>query len=387
MIRIIKKSIRTIKRFGFREFLKRFMILIDRKTSPSKYFHQIDSTAGEVLFISGEPKNATSYYRCEIPKLQLESVGITCDIVHEDFVNLDWIIKYKYVVFYRTILNDINRQVLEICKKNGIKTFFSVDDFVYRSDLIQGLDYYKNLDPVDSKRLIDRADSMVELMKNVDGGISSTNYLVGDMKKYIKGEVFVLRNGYKDRCDTLNSERINRGLNDKMILGYFSGSETHDRDIDLFYPSLVKLFAKHSNLEMWVGGRFNYDFGEYKARVKKMPFVPRDKFMKLLFNIDINLLPLEDNEFNRGKSEIKFIEGALLGIVTVASNVGDLPEIIKHGETGFLVKTLDDWYEIISNLIDQRDKIVEIGQNARKYVLGKYAIEKSGKEFADFLRK
>ncbi len=387
MLRLIKKSIRTIKRFGFLEFLKRLGILIDRKISPSKYFHMIDSPTGEVLFVSGEPKNATSYYRCEIPAYQLNTVGLSSDIVYEDFVNLEWIENYKYIIFYRTILNDTNKKILEICKKKGIKTFFSVDDFVYRSDLIVNLDYYKNLDSGDARRLVDRADSMIELIGQVDGGISSTKYLARDMKKYIKGEVMVLRNGYKDTYDTLYNERINRNPNEKIVLGYFSGSETHDKDIDLIFPSLARLFDKYSNLELWVGGRFNYDFAKLGDRVKRFPFLPRDEFLKLKSKIDINLLPLEDSEFNRGKSEIKFTEAALLGIMTVASNVGDLPEIIKHGETGFLAKSVDDWYEIISNIVEKKEKIGEIGQNARKYVLEKYAIMQSGKEFADFLRK
>ena len=42
----------------------------------------------------------------------------------------------------------------------------------------------------------------------------------------------------------------------------------------------------------------------------------------LISEVDINLAPLVDSIFNRAKSEIKWIEAALVKVPTVASKIG-----------------------------------------------------------------
>lgn len=56
---------------------------------------------------------------------------------------------------------------------------------------------------------------------------------------------------------------------------------------------------------------------------------------------DIGLAPLEDNEFNRCRSPIKFLEYTACGVATVASDVGVYRSVIGH-QMGLLVAD-DEW--------------------------------------------
>jgi glycosyltransferase involved in cell wall biosynthesis len=59
------------------------------------------------------------------------------------------------------------------------------------------------------------------------------------------------------------------------------------------------------------------------------------------------LAPLEDTEFNRGKSDIKFAEYAAVGTVTIASDIGAYKEGV-----GYTAKNNSkDWYKKLERLI------------------------------------
>ena len=107
--------------------------------------------------------------------------------------------------------------------------------------------------------------------------------------------------------------------------------------------------------------------------------------MKTLAGVDINLFPLEDTEFNQGKSEIKFSEAGLLGTVSLVSSVGDMAEIIRDGENGFLVGAKEEWKEKLQGLIDNSDLRDRVGQNANKYITDNYNLEKLGGKLDQFL--
>ena len=73
----------------------------------------------------------------------------------------------------------------------------------------------------------------------------------------------------------------------------------------------------------------------------------------------------------------------------VATNVGGIPELMKDGETGFLVEkgNSEEWIKKISILIDSKEKRKEMGENGRKFVEENFSWEKIAKEFLKDLEK
>ena len=73
------------------------------------------------------------------------------------------------------------------------------------------------------------------------------------------------------------------------------------------------------------------------------------------------------------------LEAMACGLPTIASDVGGIPELIKEGETGFLVPPGDSvlMAERISNLIHQPEIVSTIGMNAylsaKKFTIGRQA--------------
>ena len=96
-------------------------------------------------------------------------------------------------------------------------------------------------------------------------------------------------------------------------------------------------------------------------------FVPYARYEDALKTSDIALLPLQDNIFNRAKSDLKFIECANSGAVALASPVV-YSDVIKDGENGFIFKNLKDFSNKLKMLIESPAKRREVAENAYNYV-------------------
>jgi glycosyltransferase involved in cell wall biosynthesis len=72
------------------------------------------------------------------------------------------------------------------------------------------------------------------------------------------------------------------------------------------------------------------------------------------------------------------VEPMACGKVVVGTNAGGIPEIIEHGQDGLLFppRDPDALAEILLGLLQHRDRLSEIGQQARQRVLELFTIEK-----------
>jgi hypothetical protein len=67
--------------------------------------------------------------------------------------------------------------------------------------------------------------------------------------------------------------------------------------------------------------------------------------------MDIGLMPLADNEFERAKCGLKLLQYMAAGIPTVASPVGVNRDITIDGTTGLLATTPAEWVEALTTLV------------------------------------
>jgi len=82
--------------------------------------------------------------------------------------------------------------------------------------------------------------------------------------------------------------------------------------------------------------------------------------------MDVALAPLEMNDFNDSKSEIKVAECGRYKIPLVATNCGAYDEWIEDGETGFLIdpnKPHSEWTRILTMCAKKPDMVKRMGEN------------------------
>ena len=78
---------------------------------------------------------------------------------------------------------------------------------------------------------------------------------------------------------------------------------------------------------------------------------------------------------------IAYIEAALFGIPSIASNVGGTSEAVIHNKTGIIIENLSELSNVLKDLIDDKAKRQMLGKNAKvraqteldwKYQIEKY---------------
>jgi glycosyltransferase involved in cell wall biosynthesis len=94
-----------------------------------------------------------------------------------------------------------------------------------------------------------------------------------------------------------------------------------------------------------------------------------------LSDFDIGIMPLPDNELTRHKCGLKLVQYGAAGIPSVASPVGANRQIVRHGETGFLCNTAEEWEHALRILIEQDALRATMGIAARKHVAKYYSAE------------
>ena len=96
-------------------------------------------------------------------------------------------------------------------------------------------------------------------------------------------------------------------------------------------------------------------------------FVPFDVYEAAIRSSDIALLPLRDNEFNRSKSDLKFIECAGNGTVVLASPVVD-SKTIEEGRTGFFYRDDREFVTKLNLLVKNKNLRRMVAESAYAYV-------------------
>lgn len=90
---------------------------------------------------------------------------------------------------------------------------------------------------------------------------------------------------------------------------------------------------------------------------------------------DVGVIPLVDTPFNACRSPIKALEYAALGIPVVASDVEAYRGFVRHGETGFLARTGQEWREYLGLLLADPDLRESMGKAARE-LAGEWTIQR-----------
>ena len=161
----------------------------------------------------------------------------------------------------------------------------------------------------------------------------------------------------------------------------WQGSLTHERDLAIAKQGFTQL-AKDNDIifKMWCGldKETKQPIFEIPG-AQTIPLVPFEGFFQMFGQVGtyIGLAPLAAVQFNRSKSNLKFLEYTVYNAVTVASDFGPYKNTIEDGETGILVADNRDWYDKVRELLEDEDKYSYILANAKKLVAEKFDIKKN----------
>jgi hypothetical protein len=147
----------------------------------------------------------------------------------------------------------------------------------------------------------------------------------------------------------------------------WAGGITHFHDLmltDGCWGDTIPVVCGFNEHPEWIklANRFKADY---------INALPVTEYGLLYDQFDIAIAPLEDNKFNRCKSNLKIIEAGMKGLPIFVENIHPYTDDHKG------IFKVDSWYDAISTASNlDTDRIKELGYELRSYVLDNYDLNK-----------
>jgi len=284
-------------------------------------------------------------------------------------------------------------QLVNEAKKQKIKLIFDVDDLVYNVKYISLITAALNVN-VQNHRVFAFPNDMdfwfsycsrLNLSGSYCDAIISTNgFLTSRLENDFGKKAYIIPNFLNQE-----QEEVSKKLFDKksvcekghapssrqFYIGYFSGSRSHGNDFKTIALELKALLEKYRDIVLVVVGYMELPeclVPLYKK--KRIIRKPMQNFIALqerIAEVDVNIIPLVDNEFTNCKSELKYFEASIVGTVTCATPTYVYQKIIEHGKNGFLCQP-GEWYATIEQIYKKTISRSDVAKNAMMLSTEKY---------------
>jgi len=368
------------------------ILIIQKNGNKNKHLKNIIKNVKDVLFVNGVDSKFLPHpyrYRVLHQMEQLKAGFLESDEFF--YTNFDPIVvkNYRVIIFYRCPWTENIQQAIILAKSLNKKILFDIDDLVIDTKYTDKIPFIQTLSKQE-KKLYDNGVMLIgKTLKRCDAAITTTESLAKELKNYVSN-VFINHNVASEEMWKLSQEAlINKDINKKndyIIIGYFSGSISHNSDIEMIMPALLRIIKEFENVKLLFLGQLNLkSLNEFSSQIIKKPFVDWHKLPEIISNIDINIAPIENIIFNAAKSENKWVEASLVKVPTIASNYGIFKHVIKQNETGLLCSDNNDWYKSLKSLIDNPKLRKMIGENAFNLCKKKYNTIYSGRKLSYFI--
>ncbi|GAX48167.1 rhamnan synthesis F family protein [Pseudolactococcus reticulitermitis] len=318
---------------------------------------------------------------------QLRSFGYTVWTVNASDFQMGYAEYASQIIIYRTPYSEQFEELIKLARKYHKPVFYDIDDLVYDTIYTDQLDYVKTLSAEEKVAYDSGVKSYGKLMDLCDAFITSTTDLKNELLKLGK-PVYLNQNLASKELISISEQatEVSKKDDQKVKIGYFSGSITHNENFNLIMPTILQILKEFPQTELHLVGHLTIpdEMKIYQKQLVSHDFLDWIDLPTLVAKMDINLAPLVDTVFNRAKSEIKWLEAALVGVPTIASDIGSFSEAIMNEQTGILAAD-ELWYEKLKDLVDNKTKLIDLGNRAKNKVITDYQTMSHKDEFIEVI--
>jgi glycosyltransferase involved in cell wall biosynthesis len=189
----------------------------------------------------------------------------------------------------------------------------------------------------------------------VDGVITTTEFLADQLRQSFDLPVAVVPNFLNreqwDYSATLRKENVSP---ETPVIGYFSGSPSHNRDYQIAEDGLRAVLEEYPDSRLRIAGYLDVpdSLQPYSNRIDRLPFMDFLGLQRAIAEVSVNISPVQHNVFAHSKSELKYFEAAAVGTPTVASPAPTFQSVIDHGVNGYLADAAE-WPEVFRMVLDE----------------------------------
>lgn len=238
----------------------------------------------------------------------------------------------------------------------------------------------------------------MDCLKMADGIVVSTPYLKETYSPFNES-IDVVENSLDFKGDSkfVGWDTVSVKKHSGVRLGWIGG-RSHFQDLMMLAPILREFLLKHPEISLTLVNsavklscdalKIKYPFeglSNVRYADRSVPINRYAGFMSS-YGFDIGLAPLVDCNFNRSKSNLRWLEYSALKIPTIATEIAHFKQSIEPGRTGLLVRNNDpqEWLDALEVLGTSDVSRGTMGREAYKRVKKDFNIKNTT---AHYLRR
>lgn len=301
--------------------------------------------------------DATGCQRLIYPLTALkQKYGVELDVINTFDAKTQ--LRKADVVWLQCLIGPQNKELIDYCKKTGVKIFIDYDD---------------NFDklPKNVKKRFDISQQEITqnwhyYLQNVDLVTVPCQTLADQVRKVTAKPVVVLPNLLqKTTYEEFRDYQPFADTSEIRIL--YSCSESHLEDFKFIVPILSWIGKLYPNVRILTNGNLNFTYHEpnFKGKSLHISRTSYGSYYSLLrrYQPHIFLAPLLDNIYNKCRSDLKFQQASLLKCAFLGSDVGVYNRL--RPETGLLTSNYKvTWLWNLRKLIKNLEETQKMGEIA-----------------------
>lgn len=177
--------------------------------------------------------------------------------------------------------------------------------------------------------------------------------------------------------DTVGHHNLAKTFGNGPVVIGWTGTHSTVRYLDKVVP-LLRPTEQEFSFEFLVIADKRPDF-----ELKSLRFVPWDKATEIedLLQMDVGIMPLENDQWAKGKCGFKALQYMALGIPAIVSPVGVNTEIVTHGINGWVCESDDEWMKTLRAILSDPDRLSSLSDAARSTVESRYSVKSNTDNF------
>jgi len=162
----------------------------------------------------------------------------------------------------------------------------------------------------------------------------------------------------------------------KTVIGYI-GSFYFYEGLEFLLDAIILLIKEHSGLKLLLAGEGEAEEGlraripaKFRENLVLLGRVPHDQVQRYYSVMDILVYPRVRSRLTELTTPLKPLEAMAMGKAVIGSNVRGIQELVKDGETGFLVEAEDAQKiaECLAKILRDVSLLAAVGHRAREFV-------------------
>lgn len=270
---------------------------------------------------------AGGFYRMRFPACILDEAG-KFSIHIQNAMRLETLAEND-VIWIQVDCKPETRNMAKAAQRMGVKVVYEMDDAYWCIPPHNDEAAYWTPDRLlNVEAMLKLADVVVTTTQKLAAGFSRLAKRVEIAPNFIPAKVW---------------PKAGRRTSGRII---WAGSPSHKHDLDMLVDPLRRIMEGRPETHLIIFGVFVPPaLQPFGRRIQLVDWVEFERYPEMLASLDaaVGIAPLIDDEFNNGRSAIKAYEYALCGYNVVTSRVGEYPDVIRHGENGWLAGTPEEW--------------------------------------------